>query len=223
MFGEEDLVPELARHLREHDSLGKILHHPMVIQVPYFPAMNRMSNRQFEHKTNEANTAIAQEKWDRYVFIHERPYRIEALQRVLWDMRVTDPAEVWPLIGSVWTDSENISEFFDDWLEIWDQDIPNRHLAMDDDERAALAQMADMIDIYRGFGHDVAVRGQSWTVDRDKAIWFANRYQTHGGRTPMLASAKVRKTDVIAYFAGRNESEIVVNPDDLIDVTTEGL
>lgn len=223
MFGEEDLSPELTKHLREHDSLGQILHHPLIIQIPYFPGMNRLSNRQLEHKNMLLKESVASENWDRYVFVHERPYRIEALQRVLWEMNATAPDVVWPLIGSVWIDSENISEYFDDWLELWDQDIPNRHLCMDDAEQAALKALPATITIYRGFGHDVASHGQSWTTDREKAVWFANRYQTHGGRQPMLATATIKKSKVIAYFLGRNESEIVVNPDDLMNVDTQTL
>ena len=40
--------------------------------------------------------------------------------------------------------------------------------------------------------------------------WFARRYAYQG--QPMLAKMEVNKSDVLAYFNGRKESEIVLHP-----------
>ncbi len=58
----------------------------------------------------------------------------------------------------------------------------------------------------------------SWTLDRNKAVWFAQRYSvlTELG-APKLAEATVRKRDILAYFNGRKEKEVVVDSSKLID------
>jgi hypothetical protein len=57
-----------------------------------------------------------------------------------------------------------------------------------------------------------AMHGLSWTLDREKAQWFANRWLSLKRRRPIVLQTVARKADVMAYFAGRNEQEIVVHP-----------
>lgn len=56
-------------------------------------------------------------------------------------------------------------------------------------------------------------KGLSWTIDQSKAEWFARRFAmlTHLGQ-PRLMEGIVKKKDVLAYFNGRKEKEIVVDP-----------
>jgi hypothetical protein len=49
----------------------------------------------------------------------------------------------------------------------------------------------------------------SWTLDREKAIWFANRSVNRG--VPELLTAKAMKRDVHAFKNNRNEQEIVID------------
>ena len=86
-------------------------------------------------------------------------------------------------------------------------DRPGKENMMDEEERAFLANQPDQFEIYRGYGK--TVNGWSWTVDREKAIWFAQRLDFD---SPTLATGTVQKADVLAYFAGRKESEIIVDP-----------
>src|SRR5258705_147764 len=82
---------------------------------------------------------------------------------------------------------------------------------MTEQERSFLAGLPEEITIYRGFngGHG---EGMSWTLDRDKAIWFAKRFRS----APALATALAIRGDVHAFFSGRNEFEIVIDKVELL-------
>ena len=82
-----------------------------------------------------------------------------------------------------------------------------------DEERKRLAELDDTITIYRGVTPYNAknVRALSWTTDIKKAEWFANRY----GQCGTVYKAQISKAKVLAYFTGRGESEIIVNPKEL--------
>ena len=91
---------------------------------------------------------------------------------------------------------------------------------MNDAERKALADLPGVIQIYRGYrGPDW--QGWSWTLDRERADWFARR-PTRDGQ-PKIAVAQTRRADVIALLNGRNEREIVVDPHDVTNCRVERL
>jgi hypothetical protein len=225
MFGPEDLHPELAEYLETGSSLlGSMIRHPLVFSVPHWEQSNKMVNRQFAQKTKAVAAAIAEGNWATFVFLHERPYRVDALEAVLFEHEIEDPAIVWPLISSVWIDSENIYQNFRRWKDIWEVPVPRRTVKiMDMEERAALNALPATITVYRGVAHESSVGGMSWTTDRDKAVWFARRFAADERRKPMLATATVRRKDVIAHFLGRNEFEIVVLPEDVTVLEVVGL
>jgi hypothetical protein len=212
----EDLHPDLAPHLCD-GSLGLMLHHPLMIQVIYFPQENARINEHYRFKVEQLAEAEAKGDWSTYVFIHERPYRMEALMDATGKGLIDDPKAYWDLVGSVWVDSENIFESFSEWCELWGENSKDRVHAMNEDEREAFAALPDTITVYRGVSREDAIDGLSWTTDKQKALWFARRLNTKES-TPMLAKGKVSKQDVLAHFLGRNESEVVVLPDDVRNV-----
>jgi hypothetical protein len=60
----------------------------------------------------------------------------------------------------------------------------------------------------------------AWTLNRDRAVWFAKRYAS--SRTPpRVASAMVARHKILAHFTGRNEQEIVVLSRDLQNMSSE--
>ena len=48
----------------------------------------------------------------------------------------------------------------------------------------------------------------SWTLDRETAEWFAHRFGEEG----TVYEAQIPKKYILAFFNGRNESEVVVDP-----------
>jgi hypothetical protein len=79
---------------------------------------------------------------------------------------------------------------------------------MGPEELAILQSLPDTVKVWRGIRHRKSFNGLSWTLDRDKAVWFANRLR-NGRQKSLLIEGEVNKKDVLAYFAGRDESEIV--------------
>ena len=46
---------------------------------------------------------------------------------------------------------------------------------MDDEEHEALRNLPDDFPVYRGF-QGRRDKGTAWTTDREKGVWFANRF-----------------------------------------------
>jgi hypothetical protein len=79
---------------------------------------------------------------------------------------------------------------------------------MDEGERKFLSELPDEFVIYRG--HTKKNRkGYSWTLNSEKAKWFAERFNE---KSSSVAFATCSKENVIAVFLGRNEFEVVVDP-----------
>ena len=55
----------------------------------------------------------------------------------------------------------------------------------------------------------------SWTLDRSVAEWFSTRFSEDG----TVYQAQIDKSHIYAYFDGRNESEVIVDPKYLMDIT----
>lgn len=208
MFREEELSPELVPYIME-GSFGPYINHPLVQSIPHSPVMNRRANLMLAHKKEALEEALATGKWNSVVFLHERPFRLNALlEHVPSDI---PPSEYWPIVSSVWTDSENIWQNVDVWMDLWAAPYHSPELIMDEDEMAAFNALPELITVYRGTQKGLPL-GLSWTTDRERAEWFANRF---GRDDPVVTEGTVNKGDVLAYFLGRGESEIVVLPYDV--------
>ena len=141
------------------------------------------------------------------MFLHERPYRCDALADI--DKRLSS-SDYWELVGNVWIDSENIRQHYAVWKRIWTAPIPDKEKCMDTTERARLARMPLAFDVWRGIGFRGRT-GLSWTLDRDKAVWFARRFSEFSVGAARLFHGNVKRQDVHAFFSGGNESEIVAS------------
>ncbi len=204
----EDLDPELAG-CQIPSPIGPVIKHPLLFAVPYIPAMNAMINEAFRAKKVAVSEAATERRWDRYLWLHERPYRVYAFARIADQL---DDATYWERLGRLWTDSENIFEAEALWLRLLSDPArqANRWLLMTDEERAHLDELPARITVYRGYTHPGRGNGMSWSLSRDVARRFAFRFtvDTRG----RIARREVAKDEVIAYFAGRGEQEIVLAP-----------
>ena len=90
-------------------------------------------------------------------------------------------------------------------------------ILMDDEERKLLDTLEDAVTVYRGVhsAKSNGVNAMSWTLDQETAAWFAGRY----GRQGFVYEAKIQKEHIHALFLGRNESEVIVDPKYLTDIT----
>jgi hypothetical protein len=84
---------------------------------------------------------------------------------------------------------------------------------MDDTDRATLAELSEVITIYRGFARPGGYRAPSWSLSRSRAEWFAKRAAlTSPDRQGYLATMRLPKSQVLAYTNGRGEHEIILDP-----------
>ncbi len=90
-------------------------------------------------------------------------------------------------------------------------------ILMDDEERKLLDTLEDTVTVYRGVhsAKSNGVNAMSWTLDQETAAWFTGCYRRQG----CVYKAKIQKEHIHALFLGRNESEVIVDPKYLTDIT----
>ena len=215
----EALHPDLRAHVRTEtigDQRVQMIRHPLVVYLPYAPSINATVNRLYESKQAAVKDATEREDWYRLVHMHERWYRLEAFLSIPAE-RISD-RDYWQLLSEIWSDSENIHEYLDHWRRLLSSDRPGRHLMMSDHDRQRLEAMAEELTVYRGYAHPQAADGMSWTLDEERARWFAARFDPDQA---WLARAVIGRGRVIAFLDGRGEEEIILNPRDLHDRTDQ--
>lgn len=94
--------------------------------------------------------------------------------------------------------------------------VADPQILMEDVERKRLAELDAVVTVYRGTHSDKpnSERALSWTLNRDTAQWFANRY----GKDGKLYEAKIEKEHIHALFLRREESEVILDPKYLTEV-----
>jgi hypothetical protein len=220
------LHPDLVPYLGSMGTAGmRALRHPLVFDVPYFGLNGRLNNR-YEVMKAEVDAALAEKNWAKVIFTHERPYRADILRAHAQTIMDQDQKLFWSILGEVWTDTENFWQSLDEWRDMWgdmwsDDEMEHRREAMDDSERAALDGLPEVITVYRGISYLPQISGLSWSLDRDKAMWFARRYRQTEHR--VLLTGEVAKSDVLAHFLGRGEFEIVALPENVEVINEDAL
>ena len=123
-------------------------------------------------------------------------------------------------LGTTWTSSENpnqdknvtINQFIT-WFKAAD-----KKLLMEEEDYKVYAELPEEITIYRGVAVGRAKqKGLSWTCNIDTARWFSERFDTNKKKGYIL-KAKIKKSDVFAYFNTRNEDEILCNSKNIYDI-----
>lgn len=201
MNSPEPLHDDLVPYLRE-GVLGKQLQHPLVYQIPL--TSYGYANAYYLQKVEDVEKALQNHKYDSFIFLHERPYRIDAFKAI--EGTLTD-VQYWKLLGEIWTDTENQWQNYEDWKALIGADRPSRNYLMDEEEFNTLLALPDVVTIYRGAQVGINEHGLSWTLDKSKAQWFSTRIERDG--EPIVLERTVPKSEIIAYFSGRNESEVI--------------
>ncbi len=124
-------------------------------------------------------------------------------------------------LASVWTSIEapnadpNLPK--SEMIKLFKRADP-QHL-MTEDEYDRFQNFEDNVRIYRGVTPHTAkrVRAMSWTLAKHVAEWFASRF----GEAGTVYSATIPKEHILAYFEGRSEAEVVVDPKHLDSIVIE--
>lgn len=196
----EPLHPDLLPYLETSRGEWEMLRHPLVYQVPF--RSNGSANAQYAEKLKALKEAVGSWKWSEYVFLHERPYRVAAFKDI--QKQLGDPT-YWQLLTQIWVDTENQYAYLKDWKKLLASDRGDRHDMMNDEDRQALRSLPDEVTIYRGCQKGLNENGLSWTLDKSKAEFFANRF----GKKGIILERKISKSEIVALLTVRGETEII--------------
>lgn len=189
----ENLHPELEKYLEPMEYFGRMLRHPLLYAVPYFgEAENDRLNKLFEYRKDMLQKYQATGDHSGWVFTHERPYRFQALRELCGEIPDKDFRD---LVLEVYVDTESARDEFEEWEQILEK-------LTGLDPWNTLHELQDTpITVYRGG----VKKGFSWTTDINVAKWFSKRYNGNG----TVWVATVTKDDIIGYYDGRNEKEVI--------------
>ena len=192
-----------------------IVHHPLIVASLLRDASH--INKVYREKKELVAKAEADGDWDLYVFLHEKPYRLDALERAARKGLSHKPSEFWRLVGEVWQDSENIHQNLDKWKRLWAKPIENRAACMSAEDRLIFESLPDEVEVWRGTNHKRGIGGLSWTLEQGKADLFAQRFSNP--LPALVTKGLTSKCDIVAYFGERKEREIVSLRVSIISVT----
>ena len=122
--------------------------------------------------------------------------------------------DFWECLCVAWMRCESVTIDKSCWVSLMGSKRPGKEKwLMTKEEVAFLNNLPDTVTVYRGCPVKKS-NGLSWTLDREKALWFANRFNFKKKEWPFdqdccLIEGTVKKKHILAYLNGRNESEIV--------------
>jgi hypothetical protein len=76
---------------------------------------------------------------------------------------------------------------------------------MEEEEDNILRSLADEVTVYRGCQKGLNEDGLSWSLDKSKAKFFANRF----GKKGIILERKIPKSDIVAVLTVRGETEVI--------------
>jgi len=201
----EELCEELEACVEVDPTWGRMLKHPLVYSVPL--SLPGLSNRALVQKRRLLDAAIEKEDWHHVVFLHERPYRLEAFIDYVTGrdedggaLPLGQSQDDRDLAADIWVDSENIPQCMDDWTALF---ASTSLWLGSEDERAEFDALPDPIPAWRG---EIDDGGWSHTTDEKVAKFFATRFGANAAITQVL----IPKDKVFGYLTRRGESELLV-------------
>ena len=196
----EPLDPELEPYVENIDGI-EYLRHPLVYQM--LKVIPGQANAQLREKKKAVELALKNKEWRHYVWLHERAWRLHAFTEIHHHL---SDNHYWELLSSIWIDSENMCQNYMIWKQALNSPRSGRRFFMDKEDRELFDELPGDLIIYRGCEFDPE-KGLSWTLNPEKALWFAERFHRRG----KVHARKIRKEHVFAYLTYRGEQEIVVH------------
>jgi len=200
--------------IKDSDVEGFIIH--PYFQTTIFPTFNG-ETMQTHDLRNPSDLELARQMvlnnlnsgddfWRCFAIIN-KPYR-SALFKFCKDyFSEKDYANV---LEFVWTSSENpnqdVNVSISEWIKFFNK--ANKKYLMSKEDYKIYSDLPEEIEIYRGVGFHREPYGLSWTNNKKTAEWFANRWNN---KEAYMFKTKCHKSDVLAYFNGRSEDELVIN------------
>lgn len=175
---------------------------PLIQSIYHTEQQNALVNAQYKSKKEALQESIKEQNWSSYIYLHERPYRLQAFLTI--EDRMNNK-EYWSNLSSIWIDCENPYINIDVWKLLMQSDRKSSRSFMSGKDQRVLSSLESEITIYRGYvnkGEDVGI---SYTIDKDRAVWFSQRF----GKDGKVKQITVNKSKIFAYLSGRSEDEII--------------
>ncbi len=197
-----------------------ILSHPLFSSSAYMDEDNNLKNVTYENFNEVVELHIKRLKdivenekriGDKIVkfLIHiNKPYRLEFFN--LLKEKIETKTTYNELLYWIWCDTEFPHQIgINKAVLLFKNSKFDIKLFSDKEDFEFYNNLNEKIIIYRGLqGKDAKIRGLSWSLNKEKAIWFANRFKQKGN----LYQAEINKRDIYAYTNSMGEEEIIINP-----------
>jgi len=215
----EMLYGELDREIPESFKNVLIVQESILPQGGYAKTFGDAYVQKINYKQRELDKAIDQENWDKVFMLIEKPFRLDWLNENV-DL-IQDDKKYYDFLKDAYMLTEFPMNGFSSYRDLLDlfyaKDNPK--LMMDKGELKLLNSLPKEVKIWRGVKVDDVLDddniGLSFTLNKDKAIWFAERFSQEGVSQPILIGAVVKKVDILSIFLNRDEEEVIVNPEDI--------
>lgn len=159
-------------------------------------------NKPYRVRRELAQKYLEKENFDSFIFIHERPFRLEALVEVLFSIKKED---LFRIVEYVWTDSEGPCVNLEVWKYIFNY---CEELGVLEDSKRDLPEK---FTIYRGTRAGIEDIGISWTLDASVAKMFSERFYTkRTDKQPIVKVKEVKKEDIFLFTDARGEKEVIL-------------
>ena len=204
---------------------------PIVVQHPFtssgFAMVNKTGKTELiditssEENANEWRKTVSQQiEESRNAFqiymMTNKPYGMTFLKFAAPHLSKEDFSAI---LSDAWIRSENPND---------DPNLPQSKLVemfasadnsylMTSEEKQIYDELPSVVTVYRGVTsyNSENITALSWTLDKDVAGWFSKRFEEDG----TVYQANIHKNHILAYFGGRNESEVIVDPNFLFNIT----
>jgi hypothetical protein len=120
------------------------------------------------------------------------------------------PADTfWPVFNRIWPSCDDTSWYQGDVVTLLRNHRATMPLFLGAEASEFYRSLPSAFKVYRGCSRNRS-RGLSWTLSANVAFGFARGHRGIRVPDPVIASAVVSKNSVLAVFAERSESEILI-------------
>ena len=198
----EPLRKDLKRYLCFHEKANAlVIHHPFCNQQILDLERCALIHERIDELTAKADACFEAHDYEGYIYSLARVFRPEWLAK---DAHLIPDDRYWTILGRIYAVLDFTHSNFDLFHQLFRADRPGRENLMEPDERDVLARLPDELTVYRGYAYEDDdeqdfAEGIAWTLDRHRAVWFANRH-CKPEIAHRLITGKVWKKDVWGYF-----------------------
>jgi hypothetical protein len=221
LLKKEVLDPDLIPHLSRGQKGGYIVRHPLywssIIGNPFEETEhNYIENQKFRNQKSDCDELLKTKKYVEFIYSVPEPTQIQWFYKLYKDIyRKLGENRYYSLLGEVLIDVEFhylIKKIYSELIYYGS----NPQKMMDINEMKLFKKLPYRIQIFRGVSSDTEIVlsnmnefiGNSWTIDKEKSIWFSKRVDR---KYKYILSTEISKNQVLSYFNRSSEGEILVD------------